>query len=220
MCREIQYIISKKIGYTIAKLILGLLTCDEGNVLIESEPISRYSQEEVYRYIHYMQQDTFIFEDSIYQNIALYQNRSIQEVLEIVKQVGLDKCIENVEGGIYSELSENGMNISGGEKQRIAIARALLSGSKFLILDEMSSNLDSVVENEIEQLILELRGVGCLIITHKLTPNLVAHCDEILVLKQGAIVEQGNYKELMDMKGDFYKYYMISHYDNDKMLNY
>ena len=158
-----------------------------------------------------MQQDVFLFADSLYNNITLYNDYDDSRIEDVIDKSGLRELVDSLPERLSSKISENGNNLSGGEKQRIGIARALLSGAKYLVLDEVTASLDAIMENQIENTILDIDNVGSVIITHRLNPNLLNRCDEIIVLKDGKIAEMGSFKELMDSKGYFYGFYIVNH---------
>ena len=124
---------------------------------------------------------------------------------------GFRELVDSLPDGLLTLISENGSNLSGGEKQRIGIARALLSGAKYLVLDEVTASLDAIMENQIENTILDISSVGSIIITHRLNHNLLNRCDEIIVLRDGRIAEKGSFNELMQQKGYFYGFYIVNH---------
>ena len=125
---------------------------------------------------------------------------------------GLDEYVSNLPEGLQTVLSEDGGHISGGERQRIGLARTLLTGAKYIIFDETTASLDVLMENKIENTVLNLKEIGCIMITHRLNPNLLEQCDEILVLKAGKIVESGSFTELIEKKKYFYSFYTVNHY--------
>ena len=140
-------------------------------------------------------QNAPILNDTLRNNITYYNDYSIEQVNKIIHEAGLDTVI-----------NENGNNISGGEKQRISIARTLLKNTDLLIYDEPTSNLDHVTAKEVEKNLLN-RNNTCIMITHRLEDKLLERFDEILVLDHGTIVESGTFKDLLDRKGVFYSLY-------------
>jgi len=192
---------------TLAKLLMRVYNCTNGKVLFGDRELSEYSEEQLYRLITYLEQDVFLFDDTLFHNITLYQNYTTEEVERVIQLTGLSKLVEGLPEGIYTKITGNGQNFSGGEKQRIGIARALISGAKFLILDEMTANLDPVLAAEIENTIMNLPDTGVLYITHKWSDTLLKDCDEILVMKNGRLMEKGTFEELMNQKQYFYSYY-------------
>ncbi len=192
---------------TLVKLLLNIVRCDHGMVFLRERPIKEYPEEWFYQEVHYMEQEPFLFDDTIYENILLGRKESEKRVLEVLKQVGLYERVQHMEAGIYSRIEEQGRNLSVGEKQRIGIARAILSGARFLLFDEMTANIDPVLAMELEREIFALTDVTCLLITHQFHSSIMQKCDEILVLADGQIVEHGKLQELINLHGKFYAMY-------------
>ncbi len=192
---------------TMAKLLMGFYPCNSGIVSYGNREISEYSEKQFYRLVTYLEQDTFLFDDSLLHNITLYQDYSKEAIERAIKLSGLENLIEKLPNGINTQIKENGQNFSGGEKQRIGIARALISGAKFLVLDEVTASLDPVLASDIENMVMSLPDTGVLLITHKWSEGLFKKADSIFVMKNGSLVEQGAFTELMEQKKYFYSYY-------------
>ena len=124
-----------------------------------------------------------------------------------IRMAGLKDTIDNLEEGLDTKVEENGSRFSGGEKQRIAIARALLHNKNMLLLDEATSALDNECAREIEENILGLENITCIAVTHKLYSNALQKYDKIFVMDDGNIIEQGTFQELMEKSGAFQKLY-------------
>lgn len=195
---------------TLAKLIMGFYD-NSGEIKLDGVELADYKREQLYGSLNYMQQDVFLFADSLYNNITLYKKYDSECVEDVIDRAGLREFVDSLPDGLLTLVSENGSNLSGGEKQRIGIARALLSGAKYLVLDEVTASLDAIMENQIENTILDISSVGSIIITHRLNPNLLNRCDEIIVLRDGRIAEKGSFNELMQQKGYFYGFYIVNH---------
>ncbi len=195
---------------TLAKLIMGFYD-NSGEIKLDGVELADYKREQLYGSLNYMQQDVFLFADSLYNNITLYKKYDSECVEDVIDRAGLRELVDSLPDGLLTLVSENGSNLSGGEKQRIGIARALLSGAKYLVLDEVTASLDAIMENQIENTILDISSVGSIIITHRLNPNLLNRCDEIIVLRDGRIAEKGSFNELMQQKGYFYGFYIVNH---------
>lgn len=157
--------------------------------------------------IAYVDQDTFLFSDTVKNNLLLANpNASDKEIEEACKATNIDDFIKNLPLGYDTYLDENGLNLSGGQRQRLSIARALLRKPKILILDEATSNLDTITENGIKNTVFNLNDdLTCIIIAHRL--NTIKECDRVIVMEHGRIAEIGIPSELINKKGDFYKYY-------------
>ena len=150
-----------------------------------------------------------MFDDSIKENIRLYSNHDDKDILDACKRSGLDKLLNKLPNGINSLVGENGNKLSGGEKQRIAIARALINNTQILILDESTSALDNETAYNLENSLLNLENLTLITVTHKLIKNILNRYDEIIVMKNGKIIEKGNFEDLINIKGYFYSLYTI-----------
>jgi len=175
--------------------------------------------DDIYRQLSVIQQNVFMFDGTIKDNISLYQEYSDEEIMKAVKEAGLLKLVENLPKGIYEPVGENGGKLSGGEKQRIAIARALMKNSSIMLLDESTSALDNETAYSIEKSLLKLEGVTSIVVTHKLMEDMLKGYDEIIAMNDGKIVERGDFYSLINMKGYFYSlYYVAEGYENNKEI--
>ncbi len=156
-----------------------------------------------------IQQNVFMFDDSIKENIKLYSDYSDEEVLEICNRSGLSNLISSLPNGINSSVGENGNKLSGGEKQRIAIARSLINNTNLLILDESTSALDNETAYNLESSLLSINDLTLIVVTHKLIKNILVSYDEIIVMKDGMIIEKGKFDDLINFKGYFYSLYYL-----------
>lgn len=191
---------------TIIKLILGLIKNDEGHILIDNKELSKLNLNNLYDSITYVSQETPIFDGTLRENIVLDKNINDEEIIKILNLVNLDKFYSKQEYGLDTELGEKGIKISGGEKQRIALARLFFDKSKIIILDEATSALDNITEKEIMTNILKnLKNKTIIIIAHRL--ETIKDVDKIYVLKDGVIKEEGKFKELINKGGYFTKLY-------------
>ena len=190
---------------TIAKLLLKYYEPENGEILIDGVDINEYSNTSIRRAISYVPQSIELFSKSIYDNIRVSKmNSTLEEVKEAAKAADAHDFIKKLPMQYYTYLEEAGNGLSGGEKQRIALARAFLKKNEFYILDESTSNLDFVTENIIFDMIYnKFRNKSMLIIAHRLAT--VKNCDEILVIDKGEVVEQGTHKELLQRQGQYYK---------------
>ena len=146
-----------------------------------------------------MGHDVCLFDDTIRNNLTMFRACPEEEVADAVKRSGLSQLIQN-RGEDY-RCGENGVNLSGGEGQRISIARCLLRRTPVLLLDEATAALDNATAAAVTQSILDLSGTTRIVVTHRLEPQLMAQYDEILVLRDGHIQEQGSFSDLMERKG-------------------
>ena len=190
---------------TLAKLFLRFYQPESGEVTLDGRNIGDYNLDALRNSIAYVGQNTFLFSDTIRNNLMLgnpdLTEDEMNRVCELSKTADF---IRDLPLGYDTPLDENGMNLSGGQRQRLAIARALARNPQLLILDEATSNLDTVTENGIRDTIFNLdRNMTCIIIAHRLTT--IRSCDRIYVMKNGTIAETGTYDELMKNQGEFYR---------------
>lgn len=188
---------------TLAKLIMSFYEPEEGRILIGGKNIAELNPRSVRENIAYISQDVFLFSDTVKNNLTLGSRDgdiSMEEIERACKLSKADEFIQKMPMGYNTLLGENGHDLSGGQKQRLAIARALLKKPKILIMDEATSNLDTVTERSIKATIDELAGnITCIIIAHRLST--IKSCDKIYVMDKGKVVECGNHDELMKMGG-------------------
>lgn len=194
---------------TLLRLLMGYYKNYSGDIFYGDTELRSINLESLYASISIVHQSTFLFEDTIKNNILLYSDYDEDKLKYIIRQVGLSDYVNLQENGIEHIISESGKNLSGGEKQRISIARALIKDCKILLLDEFTSNLDTELSYEIEKNVLELSDKSVICITHKLNKNILKLFDEILVMKNGRIIENGNFDKLMNDKSMLYSMYNI-----------
>ena len=195
---------------TLVKLFIKMSECAGGRVLLGKRDIKNIPDKDLYNVVNYMQQEVFLFDDSIRNNITLYKDYSPEKIQYAIECAGLKDYVESLEYGLETKINGNGYNLSGGEKQRIGIARALLAGAKVFIFDEITSNLDVATEHFVENLIMNLKDVTVIMITHRINDATLSKADEILVMKDGNIKEKGKFRELLDARGMLYGYKMIA----------
>lgn len=190
---------------TIAKLLLKYYEPESGEILIDGVDINEYSNTSLRRAVSYVPQSIELFSKSIYDNIRVSKmNSTLDEVKEAAKAADAHNFIKKLPMQYHTYLEEAGNGLSGGEKQRIALARAFLKKNEFYILDESTSNLDFATENIIFDMIYnKFRNKSMLIIAHRLAT--VKNCDEIIVIDKGEVVEKGNHAELLEKQGQYYK---------------
>jgi len=188
---------------TIAKLLLLLYEPQQGSIFLDGKNIHDYPLAELRRKIGYIEQDIYLFSQTIYENIAFgNQNAGYDEILDIAKLAQVDDFVQNLSDGYNTIVGERGTRLSGGEKQRVAIARAFLTNPAILILDDSVSAIDSETEEKIGramETIMKKRTT--LIITHRL--HTIRTSDKILVFKHGRIVAEGNHTELFQSSEDY-----------------
>lgn len=200
---------------TLIKLIMRYYSDYEGKIIIDDNDLKNIYSSDLYKNISMIQQNVFMFDDSIKENIRLYSNHTDDEIINSCERSGLNKLIDRLPKGINSLVGENGNKLSGGEKQRIAIARALINNTQILILDESTSALDNETAYNLEKSLLNLNDLTLITVTHKLIKSILINYDEIIVMKNGKIIEIGNFYNLLNQKGYFYSLYTIQ---NDNLL--
>lgn len=195
---------------TLLNLLLRFYDVTSGHISIDNQDIQAISAESLYNLMTIVQQDVYIFDDTLRANITLKQSFTDEEIKKAVQQSGLESYVLENELGLQALCGENGSNLSGGQKQRVSIARALIRKTPILLLDEATSSLDNQVTTEIESSILDIQNLTALVVTHKLNENILKKYDRILFMKDGVIVEDGSFSDLMDRRGEFYKLFELS----------
>ena len=200
---------------TLIKLLMRYYSDYNGEIHIDKKNLKNIYSLDLYKNMSIIQQNVFMFDDTIKENIRLFANNTDEEVLKSCERAGILPLINRLEKGIESKVGENGNKLSGGEKQRIAIARALINNTKILILDESTSALDNETAYNLESSLLELDDLTMIVVTHKLIKSILINYDEIIVMKDGKVIEKGSFENLIDNKGYFYSlYYIQSDLDN------
>ncbi|AGL48966.1 ABC transporter ATP-binding protein [Thermotoga maritima MSB8] len=194
---------------TLMSLINGLYIPQKGNIFIDEIPLLEYNLKLVRKQIAAVPQDVLLFSGTILDNIRLFDESIPEErVLEALKRVHALDIIERLPGGVYYEIVERGTTLSAGERQLIALARAVLFDAKIFILDEATSNVDVITETKIQEALEELsKDRTVIMIAHRLST--VKDVDEIVVVHNGRIVEKGNHYELLEKRGFYYNLYKI-----------
>ncbi len=190
---------------TLAKMLVRLYTPISGNILFDNLNIDSIEINKLRNNVCYISQSSFLFSGTIKENI-LYGNINAneEEIINVCKLCKLDDYINTLPLGYDTLIEENGKNLSAGQKQRLSIARALLSRPNVLIMDEATSNLDYITEREIEDTIeLLCKKITVIIIAHRI--SLVKNCDNIFVFKNGEVIENGNHKNLVSKRGYYYQ---------------
>ncbi|MFO7796341.1 MAG: ABC transporter ATP-binding protein [Promethearchaeia archaeon] len=196
---------------TLTKLISRLYDLNEGEILIDDINIKNYSLKSLRNQISYIEQDLFLFSDTIFQNISFGRVSSMDEVKKVAKQAQAHNFIKNLPERYETKVGERGVTLSGGEKQRIAIARAFLTDPRILILDDSTSAIDSETEDKIQMAIQKiLKNRTTFLITHRLSQ--IRWADLIIVLKRGEIVAKGTHEELI-LTSEEYRKIFIKKFD-------
>lgn len=186
---------------TIAKIASGLYSPWSGDILLDDIPLNQYTKEEFNRAVATVDQNIILFSGNVSDNLTLFKRQSDSgKLLHALRDAAIEKELADRGQPLLITVTENGGNFSGGQRQRLEIARALVRNSPILILDEATSALDPVTEVLIDSAIRR-RGCSCLIIAHRLST--IRDCDEIIMLDQGRIVERGTHEELMQKKSAY-----------------
>ncbi|MHB1394816.1 MAG: ABC transporter ATP-binding protein [Clostridia bacterium] len=194
---------------TILKLLLKYYNNYTGEISIDGYDLRNINTSSLYNLLSAIHQNVFLFDASIKDNIDLYQGYSSKDINTAIERSGLQALIQNLPEGSNSNVGENGCNLSGGEKQRVSIARALIKNAQVIILDEGTSSLDNITAYNIEKSILNLEEVTAIIVTHKFFADLLIKYDWIFVMKKGEIIEQGTFSDLIKGNGYFKSLYSI-----------
>ncbi len=193
---------------TLLNLLMASHQEYSGDIYYDDADLREISSESLYDMVSMIQQNVFIFSASIRDNITMFSDFPKEEVERAIEMSGLSKLI--AERGEDYICGENGSGLSGGEKQRISIARSLLKKSQVLLVDEATAALDAQTAFQVSNAILNLRDMTCIVVTHSLDEKLLKEYDGILTLKNGSIAESGTFDELMVKKGYFYSLYTVS----------
>lgn len=193
---------------TLINLLMRFYSPDHGMILVDGKDISKLSTHDLRSSFAMVLQDSWLFHGSIYDNL-IYGNEhaSMEDVIRIAKEVHIHNFIERSKNGYETLISDDGVNLSKGQRQLITIARAMLAKKPMIILDEATSNVDTLTEKRIQSAMQKLmHDKTCFVIAHRLST--IINADIILVVHDGNIVEQGTHKELMLNKGHYYHLYM------------
>ena len=192
--------------------LLNLLTTAgaeyQGEILFDGTDLRRIAPESLYELTSVIQQNVFVFDASIRDNVAMFREFSEDELDDAIGRAHLSGLL--AERGRDYRCGENGKRLSGGEKQRISIARSLLKRASLLLADEATAALDAETARQVTSDLLDLNGVTRIVVTHTLNEALLRRYDGILVMKNGRIEESGRFEELMEKKGYFYALYTVA----------
>jgi len=192
---------------TIINLLTRFYDVDEGAIYIDGQDIRNIDREELRSFLGIVLQDTYLFSETVADNIRYGRlTATDEEVRQAARLANAEHFILRLPQGYETKLGEDGGNLSQGQRQLLAIARAILADPAILILDEATSNVDTRTEVYIQQAMAELmKGRTSFVIAHRLST--IRNADQILVIDQGAIVERGTHQELIERKGFYYNLY-------------
>ena len=191
---------------TILKLLFRFYDVSSGSILIGGEDIRKVSQRSVRNAIGVVPQDTVLFNNDIHYNILYGRPQATEsDLIQAAAAAQIHDRILSFPDGYKTKVGERGLRLSGGEKQRVAIARTILKNPPILVLDEATSALDTNTESALQK-VLGMQGRTSLIVAHRLST--IKDCNLIIVMKDGEIVERGTHNELFNLKGDYYILWM------------
>lgn len=193
---------------TLLNLLMASNDNYQGSINYDGAEIKDINSDSLYEIESIIQQNVFIFNATIKNNITMFQDFSKEDIDKAIDMSGLRALID--EKGLDYMCGENGSGLSGGEKQRISIARCLLRKTQILLVDEATAALDKETAYQVSNSILNLEGVMSIVVTHSLEEGLLKQYDEIITLKNGSIIEHGTFNDLINNKGYFYSLFTIS----------
>lgn len=193
---------------TLLNLLMGAYDGYSGSISIDGKELREVDTDSLYDLMSLIGQNVFLFDDTIRRNITMFRDFPDELVADAVKRSGLSALL--AQRGENYLCGENGVGLSGGERQRVSIARCLLRDTPVLMLDEATAALDNQTAFAVTDAILHLDGLTRVVVTHRLEEGLMEQYDEILVLRNGEVWEQGNYSQLMEKKGYFYSLFTLA----------
>jgi ATP-binding cassette subfamily B protein len=193
---------------TIINLLTRFYDIDSGSIRIDGKDIREIKKDDLRKNLGIVLQDTFLFSDTVMENIRYGRlDATDEECIEAAKMADADLFIRQLPNGYQTKLSERASNLSQGQRQLLAISRAILANPGILILDEATSSVDTRTEARIQTALLRLmEGRTSFVIAHRLST--IRDADYVLVINEGEIIEQGNHEELLAMKGFYFNLYM------------
>lgn len=194
---------------TLVKLLFRFYDVDSGSISINGQNISQVTQLSLRHHIGIVPQDTVLFNDTLFANVNYGDpDASTEQVMQAIEMAHLTKFVDSLPDGIETIVGERGLKLSGGEKQRVAIARTILKNPQILVFDEATSSLDSHSEQAILTAINEVaKNRTSLVIAHRLST--IVDSDNIIVMSDGEIVEQGNHQQLLALQGKYSKMWQL-----------
>ena len=200
---------------TLIKLLMRYYDSYTGTISLDGININEIDDNSFYSKFSIIQQNVFMLDDTVQENLCLYNKYPIERIQDAISKSGLTQVISNLENGLETFVGENGENLSGGERQRISIGRALLRNTEIMILDEFTSALDNETALEIENTLLDIPDLTLISITHKLIKNTLEKYDQVIVMRNGEIIEIGSFNQLILNRSYFYSLYYIQESTNE-----
>lgn len=195
---------------TLVKLIMKYYNDYDGEILVGNKSLKHIDKSSLYKYYSIIPQKVMLFNDTLKNNISMFQNYSDEDINKVIRDVNLEHIVKDLPEELNTIVSESGNNFSGGEQQRISLARSFLKNSDVMLIDEATSSLDNKNSNQIEELILQRDYLTAIVVTHKLNENILKKYDCIVLLNDGEITEYGSFTELMERKEYFYSLYTLN----------
>ena len=192
---------------TILKILMGMERAQSGTIRIGGQNTVDLGEDRIFKEISYIQQEVFIFDGTIRENICLFQTYREEELQSVIERAGLRNLVK--ENGLDYLCGENGAALSGGERQRISIARSLLRKTPILLADEITASLDKENSYLVLDTLLNIENTTEILVLHDLDSRILSRVDRICVLKNGKVEEEGNFTELLEKKGYFYALYHV-----------
>ncbi len=193
---------------TLVYLLMHMLSCTKGEIRLNGKSLDNFAPEQLNRFFGVVLQDFHLYPLSVRENICVNGPLDDDVLRQAIRQMGLEGCISDLDVRLTKEFSDNGLELSGGQQQKLALTRVLANSYPFLILDEPTSALDPIAEREIYQRVFQAAADKTLIfISHRLATT--RFVDRILVLKDGTIIEEGSHRQLMEAKGYYYELYAL-----------
>ena len=193
---------------TMLNLLMGAFDNYHGSLKVDETEMKDINSDSLFDEVSLIDQNVFLFDASIKDNITMFKDVEEEKLMDAIQKAGLSELVKNK--GLDFVCGENGNNLSGGEKQRISIARSLIKGAPVLLLDEITSALDEKTAHAINQQIVSLKDKLCIEITHRLDESILKQYDKLIVLRNGRIEEAGTFDELYNEKKYFYSLYTVS----------
>ena len=192
---------------SILKILMGMERAQSGTIRIGGQDTVDLGEDRIFKEISYIQQEVFIFDGTIRENICLFQTYREEELQSVIERAGLRNLVK--EKGLSYRCGENGAALSGGERQRISIARSLLRKTPILLADEITASLDKENSYLVLDTLLNIENTTEILVLHDLDSRILSRVDRICVLKNGKVEEEGNFTELLEKKGYFYALYHV-----------